>query len=117
MATWPNDLPKPKLDSLQETPPDNAIASKMDKGPEKVRRRTTANVRPISFTLILTPEQLETLDVFYTDETFSGVIEFDYIHPRTQAPVTARFKPGSPPTYNESQGVVYTAQIQLEIMP
>ncbi len=45
MATWPATLPAPALSSLRETPPDNLIRTQMDKGPAKVRRRTTANVR------------------------------------------------------------------------
>ncbi len=117
MTTWPNTLPPPAIDSFREAPPNNAIGSKMDKGPDKTRRRTTANVRPISFTLKLTKEQTQILDDFYDNETFSGVVDFDYTHPRTDAPVTARFKPATPPNYTESQGVLYNCNVELEILP
>lgn len=115
MATWPATLPPPVLNSLKESPPDNTIRSQMDKGPAKVRRRTTANIRPISFTMRLTPAQVETLDTFYDVTTFSGADEFDYTHPRTSAAVTARFV--SPPEYSELEGVLYNCSISLEIMP
>lgn len=115
MATWPATLPAPALNSLKETPPNNVIRTQMDKGPDKVRRRTTANVRPLSFTLKLTPAQVATLDTFFTDTTYSGADEFDYTHPRTGAAVTARFV--SPPDYAESEGVIYNCSISLEILP
>lgn len=115
MATWPATLPAPALNTLSETPPDNVIRTKMDKGPDKVRRRTTANIRPISFTLILTPTQTATLDTFYDTTTFSGADEFDYTHPRTGDAVKARFV--EPPQYSENEGVLYNCSISLEIMP
>jgi len=115
MAEWPDTFPGPALNTLQEAPPDNAIRSKMDKGPAKVRRRTTANVRPISFTLKLTPEQTQELDEFYDITTHSGVDVFDYIHPRTGAACEARFV--ERPTYGEMEAVIYNCSISLEIMP
>ena len=115
MSTWPVTLPPPALNTLREAPPNNIIRSSMDKGPDKVRRRTTANIRPISFTLKLTPEQVETLDQFYTITTSSGADEFDYTHPRTGDPVTARFV--EPPQYSEVAGVIYDCGVSLEILP
>ncbi len=117
MAQWPASLPAPALNTLRETPPNNSIASQMDKGPAKVRRRTTANVRPISFIMKCTPDQIATLDDFYDNTTFSGSVDFDYTHPRTGAAVTARFKPETPPTWDEQEGVLYNATIELEILP
>lgn len=117
MATWPASLPPPSIDTLKESPPNNAIGTRMDKGPDKVRRRTTANVRPLAFTLQLTDAELQTLDDFYTTDTFSGVSDFDYTHPRTGAAVTARFKPATPPQYGELAGVLWSVTVELEIMP
>lgn len=115
MAMWPATLPAPSINSFQETPPDNLIRSNMDKGPAKVRRRTTANVRPIQFTLMLTEAQVAILDTFFNTTVFGGAEEFDYTHPRTGDAVSARFV--SPPQYMEKEGVVYGASISLEIMP
>jgi len=117
MPTWPASLPPPKIGTLNERPPNNAIASQPDKGPSIVRRRTTANVRPITYSMDLTPEQVITLDEFFEDDTFSGTITFDYTHPRTGAAVTARFVPGSVPEWQDNEGVIYGAAVQLEIMP
>lgn len=115
MPTWPTDLPAPALNTLVETPPRNKIRSQTDKGPPKERRRTTANVRPISFMLKLTPAQVTTLDDFFVTDTASGVNEFDYTHPRTGASVTAKF--AEEPVYNEVEGAIYDCPIKLEIQP
>lgn len=115
MPTWPSTLPAPALNSFQESPPLNTIRTNMDKGADIIRRRTTANIRPISFNLHLTAAQLATLDTFFVSSTFSGSESFDYTHPRTGAGCTARFI--EPPTYMEHEAVMYVAAIQLEILP
>lgn len=115
MAVWPAELPPPAINTLKETPPDNTIRTAMDRGPAKTRRRTTANVRPISFGMKLTPALVAVLDNFYNNTTFSGADEFDYTHPRTGEAVTARFV--STPEYNEQEGVLYNCTVALEIMP
>lgn len=116
MATWPATLPPPLADTLQETPPDNVIRTSMEKGPAKVRRRTTATVRPISFELVLDTTQLAALDTFYVTTTYSGADEFSYTHPRTGAAVSARFT--APPQYSDvNTGRHYNASIALEILP
>lgn len=115
MVAWPASLPAPALNTLSESPPDNVIRSNMDKGPAIVRRRTTANIRPISFGLILTAAETQILDEFYTDDTFSGSESFDFTHPRTGAAVTARFV--EPPEYQEREGAAWAASVSLEILP
>ena len=59
MTVWPSSLPAPLLSTFKETPPDNVIRTSMDVGVAKVRKRTSANVRPISFSLMLTPAQVD----------------------------------------------------------
>jgi len=115
MASWHTDLPAHLINTFTETVPDNLIRSDMDKGPAKVRRRTTANVRAVAFTIACTPEQLAILDEFYTDTLASGADQFDYTHPRTGDAVQARFT--QPPTYTDLNGRAYKAQIALEILP
>ena len=115
MPTWPTTLPAPAISTLQESPPNNTIRTAMDKGPEKIRRRTTANIRPISFNMVLTAAEIQILDDFYDGDTFSGSESFDYTHPRTGVACTARFV--SPPQYSEHEGAAYYAAVQLEILP
>lgn len=115
MAVWPTTLPAPSLNSLQESPPDNTIRTTMEKGVDKIRRRTTASIRPLAFTMMCTPEQIEILDSFYVEETFSGSEAFTFTHPRTGDICTARFV--KPPDYSERDGVVYSAAVALEVLP
>lgn len=115
MPTWPATLPAPALNSVNETPPKNRLRSQMDKGPPKERRRTTANVRPISFLLKCTPAETQILDDFFVTETASGVNEFSWTHPRTGAAVVAKFS--SEPTYKEFEAAIWECSIQLEVQP
>lgn len=113
MPTWPSQF-CPLINSYQESPPDNVIRTKMDKGPDKIRRRTTANIRPVSFKMFLKNEDIQILDDFYVIETFSGSEPFDFINPRSKQSVKARFV--SFPIYsNRSTG--YEVSVQLEILP
>lgn len=115
MPTWPTTLPAPAINTLQEAPPNNTIRTSMDKGPEKLRRRTTANIRPINFSMVLTSAEITILDGFYVSDTYSGSESFDYTHPRTGVACTARFV--APPEYSEHEGSCYMAAVQLEILP
>lgn len=115
MTDWPTTLPPPQLSSFQETPPNNLIRTGMDVGPDKVRRRTTADVRAITFVLALSKAEVAILDAFYNTTTFSGLEPFNIEHPRTEATVVARFV--EPPQYQEREGVVYMVNISLEILP
>lgn len=114
MATWPTTF-CPLAGSYQETPPNNTIRTSMDRGPDKVRRRTTANVRPVSFKMLLNKTQVAQLDDFYNEDTFSGADPFDFTHPRTGASVQARFV--NPPAYQDRGAAMYEAAVQLEILP
>jgi len=115
MASWPVDLPAPLINTIVETPPENTIRTQMEVGPAKVRRRTTANVRPLRFSITCTPTQAAALDTFYTATTSGGADEFDYSHPRTGDSVSARFTQA--PTYSDVNGQAYRIDIALEIMP
>lgn len=113
MAVWPDNF-CPLINSFQETPPENTIRTSMDVGPDKVRRRTTANVRPVSFNLFLLPPDVLVMDDFFVNQTRSGSEAFDFVHPRTKQPVQARFV-SSPSYKNRSTG--YEVSVSLEILP
>lgn len=115
MANWPATLPAPLVGSLNDSLPNNVIRSAMDKGPEVVRRRTTANVQPISFTLRLTVAQRATLETFYNTDTISGSSVFVYSHPLTGVSGNARFV--QPPSFSGDATTGIDASIALEIMP
>lgn len=113
MPTWPSNF-CPLINSLEESPPENTIRSQMDKGPDIVRRRTTANIRPISFKLYLSKADVAVMDNFFSTECYSGAEAFDFTHPRTGVACKARFT-GVPKYANRSYG--YEVSVGLEILP
>jgi hypothetical protein len=114
MVAWPS-LPAPLINTFNETFADNIIRTDMDRGVAKVRRRSTANSRPLSFTMLLTEAQLDTLRTFYNTTTLSGSIEFDYTHPIAAVTEQARFT--QPPALVDVNGLAYRVNVSLELMP
>ena len=116
MPTWPITLPAaPLIDRFRETAPNTLIRTEMDQGPAKVRQRTTAGVRLLSVSYLLSADQTADLDDFYTNDTAGGALAFDYIHPRTGDTLTCRFK--SPPEYAPGNGLYYLTTLTLEVLP
>ena len=92
MAAWPSTLPQASLlEGALETVQDATIRTEMDVGPAKRRRRYTAVVRRFSVPLILTVDQVATLETFYDSTLSGGVDAFDWLHPRTGASVSLAF--------------------------
>ena len=115
--TWPVGLPQLiAVDGYGETPPDTTLRTGMDAGPAKVRRRSTAGIRPLSVQLDLDAAQVETLDGFYVATLQGGALAFDWVHPRTQAIATLRFV--RPPAYRpQGSDAAWRAVMQLEVLP
>jgi hypothetical protein len=117
MATWPSSLPCiPTLDSYAETFAETALRTSMEVGPAKVRRRISANVKPLSSAIDrLTSANVDTLETFYQTTLLGGTEEFDYVHVRTGATVSCRFV--KPPKITARKPPGYRADLDLEIMP
>lgn len=110
MATWPSTLPISR-ENFSESPADRVMRSSMDVGPAKIRRRSTAAVRPVRMKLVLNDAQLDTLDTFYeANEAFA----FDFVNPRTSVTERARFT--DVPTYSLDQ-TMWNVAINLELLP
>lgn len=116
MAIWPLSLPQaPSWTGFQETSPNTTIRTPMDVGPPKVRRRSTAAVRPLSMQFMLTRDEVATLETFYQTTLAGGSLPFDWVHPRTGAAVSVQFT--APPSYHALGPRHYQAQCQMEILP
>lgn len=113
MVTWPAAL-KVSRNGFSESPPNNLVKSDMDAGPQKVRRRTTANTRAASLVLFLTTAELATLETFFVTTIYSGALPFDFTHPRTGETVEARIT--EPPEYS-SEETMWQVTIKMEILP
>lgn len=112
--TWPSSLPGPLQDGYGEAPPDTTVRTKMDAGPDKIRRRYTAAPRPFSLRFHLTRDEVATLDAFYVTTSRSGSLRFNWTHPRTGAACEARFL--SAPKY-APDGPEASAAVEIEVMP
>lgn len=115
MPSWPSDLPPPFTGTVKTSTPKNIIRTSMEVGPAKVRRRTTADVAPLSFSMRLEESLLTVFDTFYLVTCASGALSFDYTHPISGDAVTARFV-GEQGVQHIS-GDVYDVSVSLEVLP
>lgn len=110
---WPVTLPQlPEVEGFNEKPGDSTLATKMDAGKKKRRRRYTAVVDEFSFNLTLTAAQKSDLKTFYRTTTFGGSIPFDWVDFETGGGAVYEFS--EPPTYTPTGGLDWVAAIKLE---
>lgn len=115
MATFPSALAaKIQREGYKESPPDTAMRSSMDTGPDKVRRRSSAGVRPMTFTMFLSDSELDTLDNFYVNTVKECSLSFDFISLRSGATLSVRFT--SAPEYS-LDGTFWRVSTNLEVLP
>lgn len=113
MPTWPVDLPSPSLSGYSESPPKMIIASSTDTGPGKVRLRTTAGVRPLQWSFILSAAQVTSLDTFFITTIKGGSLSFTHTDPRTGTSGTYRMK-----GYDLARnGLKYSASVEILLLP
>ena len=114
-TAWPGTLPDYLLlENSAGAFGDNTIRSKMDAGPAKLRRRSTAMPDTYTGSQILTSSQLADLETFYKTTLVGGSLTITWKHPRSRAACDMRFL--SPPTW-APRGKYWIATYQLEILP
>jgi hypothetical protein len=92
MPTWPASLPQNVLQSgFNFQLPNTSIATDMDTGPKKVRRRNTAQVTVYAVELLLNAAELAIFLTFFNEDTQSGSLRFDWVDPVTQDAAEFRF--------------------------
>lgn len=134
MPQWPSSLPQYLLvDGYQEIWEDDIARTQMDEGPAKVRRRFTANVRPVKGKIIVSGIQLNALKTFYLSDCAAGAIKFCWTDPigpggnwilggagtsdnaLPPGEVTMRFV--KQPTVTQLELNTYEVQLDFEVMP
>lgn len=110
MATWPTSLVITR-DGYTETTPKRIVRSNMETGPDKIRRRSSAQVREISLKLFLTDAQLQTFDDFFDA---NDALAFDFTDPRTGDAKRARFTDA--PSYS-LKDTMWDVTVKLEYLP
>ena len=82
LRPWPPSLPQELLrESFRQTPVDNVISAKVDRGIGPRRPRHTRAIQLIRCAIFLTPAQWVTLEEFYLDDLNGGSLPFDFPHP------------------------------------
>lgn len=115
--TWPATLPQNvEKDRFAEIVPDSRIFSPTDMGPQKVRKRFSAQVRVYQVSMTMTPEQLETFDTFFVTTTGHGTLPFDFPDPRGEGDIEVRFGEMTP-AYGEFFGGRVIVTFELERLP
>lgn len=108
MPAWPATLPQYVLqEGYQEKLPDNTVETPMDTGPDKVRRRFTTNYRVFTVQMEMTAAQAAVFDGFYVTTLRHGSLDFDWVHPITQAPAVFRFRKPPPQKSVRGEAVRY----------
>ena len=117
-AVWPTDLPQYALESgYQESLEDQTIETQMDSGPAKVRRRFTTGYRKYQLVIQMSAAQMEIFETFFLETLQGGSLPFDWLHPRTRAPKTFRFR-RPPPSISPIGGSQYSrVTMALESLP
>lgn len=87
----------------------------MDAGPNKVRRRFTAGVKPVQGSILVNTSQLSTFKSFYNDLLVGGSIRFQWYNPDDGETVEMRFV--EPPSWSAESHEHFMVEMSLEIMP
>lgn len=89
---WPESLPQLlRLEGLTAQRKSSVIRTEMDAGPAKARQRYTVATKEFSGTLLLTEQEREILEDWYTHTLGGGVLRFEMMHPQTQEFAEFRF--------------------------
>lgn len=114
MPDWPTTLPQYLLeDGFFESLQDQTLETQMDTGPAKIRRRSTTANRVIEAQIAMTEAQVAIFETFYLTTCAAGAIAFTWVHPRTRAAKSMRFR--SPAPRYRKRGEVVTVQLKLEV--
>lgn len=117
MPTWPGTLPQYVQESgYREEIQDQTVESAMDTGPAKIRRRFTKSLRKFTISMQMTAAQVTTFETFWQTTVAGGSLSFDWVHPRTRAAATMRFRNPAPAITTIGAGASSVVQFTLEII-
>jgi hypothetical protein len=116
MATWPVSLPQqPLADGLQGERQETIIRNDTSWGPPIQRRKFSAYYEKFSLKMLMTKDQLLTLQQFYDTDLYNGSDTFDWVHPISGAPKKARFYQSY--SYSYISGGYFEVNLPIEFLP
>lgn len=115
MATtinWPTSLPQsPLVEGFADEKEDITIRIQMEYGFDKVRKRFSFPIGVMTFPILLTSTQVQTLDDFYNTTLLAGQLTFNVTNPRLQITVEAMIL--QRPQYVPVSAVLYKVDLKL----
>jgi hypothetical protein len=119
-GTWPATLPQIPDIGVSEEIQSNVVASEVDSGPPKLRRRSTKRRVFQTVPITLTGAQYATLRAFYEDTLLDGTLTFDWADALTDVATEFRFvSPPKPDMWTAAPNPddrMYTINLELEVM-
>lgn len=120
LAVWPTDLPQEPFGeaSASYSSRDNVIRTENETGPAQLRRRHTTKVDLFNCTVVLTPDQMASLEYFYRT-TLRETQKFTWTDFRTLLPCQYRFLAPPAAEYwaseSDPHGHWWRVQLQFEV--
>ena len=106
---WPKELPSPLQGSLSLEEQNNEVSSPADIGEGQVRLRASSTSDILSFTLLMTQEQLKRFRAFRL--VVRGVYRFNFFDPVLGE--TKEFRFAQKPTVTHNQADLYNVGVSL----
>lgn len=115
--SWPGSLQTGVLIGYTEEPQQQAVSTRMDAGPAKVRQRFTVSWSKFNVGISCTAAQRQTFLDFWGLTCKGGAQVFDWKHPATGAAATMRFVPEQAPKINHLGPDRFEISFAVEILP
>ena len=114
---WPATLPQAlRIDGLSRTFADGRLRAETAAGPGKVRLRSSAAVKRLAGTMILTAAQKDTLETFVETALNGGAGVIDFPDPEGAGTILVRFVEELPSIAAVTPDL-WQVQFDFEIMP
>ncbi len=122
VAVWPPGLPQePLAPGFKRRPdPKARIATSMEAGPAKVRRRSALRTKPLDLVYPIPRADFPTFVAFYEDTLKDGTLPFEWPDPIEGVTKRVRFRPDESDAYEaplETGGRFYLVTIKIEELP
>lgn len=117
-SAWPGTLPQAlQSDIFSEGVADGLIETQPDIGPPISRLRSTASVRQMSGTMLVTSAQIATLKTFVNTTLIGGSLPFNFPDQLQAGTLLVKFPKGSLPKWTALGGDNYLLNLTLSILP
>jgi hypothetical protein len=115
---WPAGLPQRLLvANASKGAGDALLEYQPDTGPSITRRRSSATMRPLIGSVILSSAQIAIWETFFYTTILSGSLPFDFPDPITGATLLVKHIKQTPPIWSPLGGDNYQLDMSLMVLP